>query len=49
MQQANEFFHSSCILVEISLILYIGGCILHPILTFCISKQISNSLESEMN
>lgn len=33
-----SFFHGSYILVEISLILYIGGCMLDPILTFYISK-----------
>lgn len=38
MQQANKFFHGSYILVEILLILYIGGCMLDHILIFCITK-----------
>jgi len=38
MQQANKFFHGGYILVDIPLILYINGCMLHPILTFCVSK-----------
>lgn len=36
MQQVNQFFHGSYIVVEISLILYIGGYMVDSILTFCI-------------
>lgn len=40
MQQANEFFHSSYVLVEISLIPYIGGCMLDPTITLYINKYL---------